>query len=51
MLEIEEGLIWEGDVLIEGAILGLARGLALEGFPESTGMTPARTLGSGGEGA
>ena len=39
------------DILIKGAILELARGLALEGSQVSTGMTSARTLGSGGEGA
>ena len=39
------------DILIEGAIMGLARDLALENFQESTRMTPAKTLSNSGEGA
>ena len=31
----------EEDILIKGAILGLARGLALEGFPDVHGNVPS----------
>ena len=41
MVEKEEGWIWEGDILIEKAILGLAKGLALEGFPGVHGDDPS----------
>ena len=41
----------ERGILIEGVIMGLARNLALEKFPESTRMTLAKTLSNKGEGA
>ena len=41
----------EEDIHIKGAILGLARDLALEGIPGVHGMSPARSLDSIGEGA
>ena len=45
----------ERDIVIEGAIIGLARNLALGKFPgisqESTRMTPDKTLSNSGGGA
>ena len=41
----------ERDILIEEAIMGLARNLTLENSQESTRMTPAKTLSNRGEGA
>ena len=39
------------DILIEGAIMELARNLALEKFPGIHRMTPAKTLSNRGDGA
>ena len=40
----------ERDILTEGAIMGLARNLAREKFPETHRMTPAKTLSNCREG-
>ena len=41
----------ERDILIEGAIMGLARNLTLGKFPGIHKMTPAMTLSNRGGGA
>ena len=41
----------ETDILIEGVIMGVGRNLMLGKFPESTRITPSKTLSKSEEGA